>query len=201
MNKAPVILIGGIPGVGKTSISGYIAKKMDINIVMSGDYIREIIRSFTPEEDILQYSVYDSWKKYGENSEENLIKGFLDQGRLINRATCSLIERAIKNGEPVIIETLYFIPEQISRLINEIIPLYIHISDFNTHVKRLNERENYTHFNSPGERLSSNLENYRIIMKESMRQSKKFGIKLFDNMNYIDTRDSILQYISTIIGE
>ena len=31
------LLIGGIPGVGKTSISGYIARQLNINIVMSGD--------------------------------------------------------------------------------------------------------------------------------------------------------------------
>ena len=197
MNKVPIILIGGIPGVGKTSISGYIARQMNINIVMSGDYIREIIRPFVPEDDILQYSVYDSWKKYGENTELNVAKGFLNQGKLINRATSSSIKRAIKNGEPMIIETLYFIPDQIRDVIGEITSLYIHISDYDTHVKRLNEREKYTHFGSPGERLSSNLQNYRIVMTESMRQCEKYKIRLFDNLDYVRTRGQILEYVSS----
>ena len=197
MNKVPIILIGGIPGVGKTSISGYIARQMNINIVMSGDYIREIIRPFVPEDDILQYSVYDSWKKYGENTELNVTKGFLNQGKLINRATSASIKRAIKNGEPMIIETLYFIPDQIRDVIGEITSLYIHISDYDTHVKRLNEREKYTHFGSPGERLSSNLQNYRIVMTESMRQCEKYKIRLFDNLDYVRTRGQILEYVSS----
>ena len=35
MKKSKIILIGGVPGVGKTSISGYIASRLVINIVMS----------------------------------------------------------------------------------------------------------------------------------------------------------------------
>jgi mevalonate-3-phosphate-5-kinase len=200
MNRVPIILIGGIPGVGKTSISGYIARQLNINIVMSGDYIREIIRPFVPDDDVLQYSVYDSWKKYGENTEVNVTRGFLNQGKLINRATYSSIRRAINNGEPMIIETLYFIPDQLKEIIGEITSLYIHISDYYTHVNRLNEREKYTHFGSPGERLSSNLKNYRIVMKESMRQCEKYNIRIFDNMDYIRTREQILEYVSSVNG-
>ncbi|WP_162509717.1 AAA family ATPase [Thermogymnomonas acidicola] len=42
--KAPVVLIGGIPGVGKTSMAGAVARMLDIDIVLSGDYLREMVR-------------------------------------------------------------------------------------------------------------------------------------------------------------
>ena len=87
MEKVPIIIIGGIPGVGKTSISGYLARQLNINIVLSGDYIREIIRPFFPEDHVINFSVYETWKKYGENNEENVINGFLNQGEIINKAT------------------------------------------------------------------------------------------------------------------
>lgn len=193
-NKVPIILIGGVPGVGKTSISGYIARNLGINIVLSGDYIREAVRGFVDDGNILNTSVYDSWKFFGENSEENVIRGFYAQGEMVNRATRRIINRAIDNGEPAIIETLYFIPEQLQDIIEKIKAIYIYIEDEDLHIARLNERENYTHFSSPGNRLSSNIKNYRIIMRRSLDDARKVGVFTINNSVYNDTRDRILQF-------
>ena len=193
MSKVPIILIGGVPGVGKTSISGYIAREMRINLVFSGDYIRESLRSVVEPGNILNTSVYDSWKFFGDNTEANVIKGFISQGEIVNRATNKIVKRAILNGEPMIIETLYFIPEQLNEILSEITPIYIYIDDEDLHVNRLNEREKYTHFGSPGIRLSSNIKNYRIIMRKSLEEATKFGINTFDNRMYEETRDKILR--------
>ncbi|MCL4345433.1 MAG: AAA family ATPase [Candidatus Thermoplasmatota archaeon] len=193
-DNVPIILIGGVPGVGKTSISGYIARSLGINLVFSGDYIREVIRGFVDQGNILNTSVYDSWKFFGENSEENVIRGFNSQGEMVNKATRRIINRAIDNGEPAIIETLYFIPAQLEGLMEKIKSIYIYIEDETLHVSRLNEREKYTHFGSPGVRLSSNIKNYRIIMRKSLEDARKFGIFTVDNSVYEKTRDRILQF-------
>jgi 2-phosphoglycerate kinase len=67
--KARIIFIGGIPGVGKSSISGYIASRLCIDIVLSGDYLREFARPLIHGDEgrILNVSVYDAWKHL-ENS-------------------------------------------------------------------------------------------------------------------------------------
>ena len=58
---------------------------------------------------------------------------------------------AIANGESLILETLYFVPSQLDEnVLSEITPLYIYIPDRDLNAKRLNERQQYTHFNSPG---------------------------------------------------
>ena len=82
MKDSYIFLLGGVPGVGKTSISGHIARELGINIVISGDYIRESLRPFFPVDDVINMSVYDSWKMFGENTDENLIKGFIEQGKI-----------------------------------------------------------------------------------------------------------------------
>lgn len=201
-NRVPIILIGGVPGVGKTSISGYIAKKLGIDIVLSVDYLREFLRPFASEKElgIINTSVYDAWREFGDKNQENILKGFIEQGNILNKGLNSVMKRAIKNGEPMIIETLYFIPEQINREIyDDIIKLYIYISDNNIHTQRLNEREKFTHMNSPGQRLSSQLDVYRVMMDYSISQSNKLGIKVFDNINYLKTRDDILSYLKESI--
>ena len=195
MNNVPVILIGGIPGVGKTSISGHIARELKINIVMSGDYIRESIRAILPNDNILKFSVYDSWKPFGDETRENIIKGFREQGKIVNKATDQVMRRAIKDGEPMIIETLYFLPDQFPEIIKEILPLYIYIDSEKVHRERLDQRQNFTHFGSPGQRLSSNLHRYKIMMEESLKLCDSFEIPKFNNLNYEDTREQVTNFV------
>ena len=194
MNKSYVLLIGGVPGVGKTSISGHIARELGINIVLSGDYIRESLRPFFPKDDVINLSVYDSWKLFGENTDENLIKGYIEQGKKVNLATHKIMERAIDNGEPMIVETLYYIPDHFKDILGKICSAYLYIEDRNLHVERLNQRQEFTHFNSPGTRLSGNIINYRKIMDYSIKVSDENHLRKFNNSNYAETRKELLQF-------
>lgn len=197
--RSYTILVGGIPGVGKSSISGFIAKQVGIDIVLSGDYLREFIRPFSGNSEFkaLETSVYEAWQSYGEKSRENIEKGFLAQAGIINRGVSAVLKRSLDNGESVIVESLYFVPSQIDpSVLAEITPLYLYISDKELHEKRLNERQDYTHFNSPGERLSRQLDTYRVMMDYSLKESLDMGIQTFDNLDYLNTRDRIHKYIT-----
>ena len=195
--KARIILIGGIPGVGKTSISGYIAKKLGIDIVLSADYLREFLRPVCGQIEILKKSVYDAWQFFGQESSETVRKGFIEQGRIMNSGTDAVLKRAINNGESLILETLYFLPSQLSLdVLSEIKALYIYSANRETNAIRLLERQNYTHFNSPGKRLADQLDRYRIMMEYSLEECRAFGIRTFENSDYAITREQILEYVS-----
>ncbi len=192
----PVIIIGGIPGVGKTSISGYLAREFNINIILSGDYLREFLRPYN--DSILNKSVYEAYKFYGEKTEKNIINGYLDQTKIIYKGINAILNRSIKNGEQLILETLYFLPELIDKnIFNKIIPIYIDISDINIHKNRLKSRINYTHFNSPGERLINQLDVYKVISNYSIENSKNKNVLLVDNINYDETKEKIKNYIKS----
>ncbi len=190
----PVIIIGGIPGVGKTSTSGYLAREFNINIILSGDYLREFLRPYNTN--ILNKSAYEAYKLYGEKNEKNIIKGYLDQTKIMYKGINAILNRSIKNGEPLILETLYFMPEFIDKnIIDKIISVYIDISDINIHKNRLKSRINYTHFNSPGERLIDQLDVYKIISNYSIENSKNKNVLIVDNINYDETREKIKNYV------
>ncbi|MDS0256863.1 AAA family ATPase [Thermoplasmatales archaeon AK] len=197
-DKYHVVLIGGIPGVGKSSISGYIARELGIDIVLSGDYLREFLRGSCQENtDLLGVSVYDSWQLFGIMNRENIVKGYLEQGKIITRGINAILKRAISNGESVIVETLYFLPSLIGDdILKNITPLYLYISDKKINEARLLERTKYTHLKSSGERLARQLDTYRVMMDYSLEECKRFGIKTFDNTDYIKTRESMLRYLS-----
>jgi mevalonate-3-phosphate-5-kinase len=196
--RAPIILIGGIPGVGKSSISGYIARSLGIDLVLSGDYLREFARPILSDEsrELLSKSVYEAWQRFGPENRENIEKGFLSQGKLLNKGLNAVLRRAIGNGEPIIVETLYFIPSQFDKdVLENTTSFYIYISKKEINSQRLLEREKYTHYNSPGKRLSDQLDRYRIMMEYSLRECRDYGIKTFDNLVYTDTREEIIQYL------
>ena len=112
-----------------------------------------------------------------------------------------MIDRAVKNGENLIIESLYF-NEQLAEEIKQkgACAAYIYISDFATHTKRLNERQVYTHFNSPGQRLSAQLDVYGTIMSYSADLAKKNGIETFDNLDFQETAKKVIGLVGRFYG-
>ncbi len=196
-NRSKIIFIGGIPGVGKSSISGHLARNLSIDLVLSGDYLREFSRPLVSgdQSEIIGVSVYEAWKKFGEYSEENVLRGFLEQAKLMNLGINSVLKRAVSNGESLILESLYFVPDMLEKdLISSILPVYIHISDIKINEERLLERKSYTHLSSSGERLARELPVYWVMKQYSLEQCRKHSIKVFDNMDYVSTRKMIYEY-------
>lgn len=200
MNHPKIVLIGGIPGVGKTSIAGEIAKALDIDIVLSGDYLREFIRPFGDyaKFSVMSRSVYDAWTSFGERNRENIVSGFLAQSEVMNAGISAIIRRAVGNGEDMVIEQLHFVPSQLGKdMINQIIPIYLYIHDIGVHRDRLKERVNFTHPNSPGERLADQLDTYRFMMDYSLEESRSYGIKIFESSDYRKTLKDVLAFVES----
>ena len=200
MNHPKIVLIGGIPGVGKTSIAGEIAKALDIDIVLSGDYLREFIRPFGDyaKFSVMSKSVYNAWTSFGERNRENIVSGFLAQSKIMNAGISAIIRRAAGNGEDIVIEQLHFVPSQLGKdLINQIIPIYLYIRDIDIHRDRLRERVNFTHANSPGERLADQLDTYRFMMDYSLEESRSYGIRIFESSDYGKTLKDVLAFVES----
>lgn len=194
-----VIFIGGVPAVGKTSIAGFVARELGIDVMLCGDYLREFIRPILEgkhEYDTLFTSVYDAWKPFGEMTDENIIKGYRSQSKFISKGLNALMERANKNGENLLLESLYFCPDELDSIRNgNVISLYIHNSSESAYRKMIMERVKYTHPKSPGDRLAQNIHQYITIMNYTLRLCKQYNLKTFDNTGYLKTRDEILSYI------
>ena len=85
-----IILLGGVPGVGKTTIAYNLAVKIKVDKVISIDVVKQILMSFVPKnkEPYLYTTTHESYLL--ENV--SIIEGYLKHSRTINSYICNLIE-------------------------------------------------------------------------------------------------------------
>ncbi|HUT81775.1 MAG TPA: hypothetical protein VMZ29_11285 [Candidatus Bathyarchaeia archaeon] len=207
LQKLPIIIIiAGIPGIGKTALAKEISIALNISLVIGGDALRSAIRSLLPKEssEVFFTSIYNTWKFYGENTSDNLLLGYKDQSKIMNQAIERMIaDRGIRDGESLIVEYLQFIPSQFDNDLLKhpsIIPIILRINDTQIYHQRLQTRSNYSHLRSSGERLISNIDKYLLLQENLCNEASKYNLSIIDiddfSKGYDQTLDIIINQIS-----
>jgi 2-phosphoglycerate kinase len=118
-----IILIGGITGSGKSTVSSELAFRLDISRHQSTDMMREIIRSYLSPQMVptLKYSSFEAWRglpgaadETGTVSESQVISGFLSQFSAMKLALESTIDRAIEERHHLILEGVHVVPRELN---------------------------------------------------------------------------------------
>jgi len=118
-----IILIGGITGSGKSTVSSELAFRLDISRHQSTDMMREIIRSYLSPQMVptLKYPSFEAWRglpgaaeEGGKASESQVVSGFLAQFSAMKLALESTIDRAIEERHHLILEGVHVVPTELN---------------------------------------------------------------------------------------
>ena len=114
-----VLLISGVPGVGKTTLSNELLKiHKEIRLVEETDIIREILRGYNDylfqEHGFLQNNIYSHHKFLTYDMAKN-------QCKIMKNSIINIIQRQQRKGIPSIINGVHIIPEE----------LYVHLKTSN----------------------------------------------------------------------
>jgi 2-phosphoglycerate kinase len=121
--KPLILLIGGVTGSGKSTISSELAYRLGIAGMQSTDIMREIIRSYLPPQVIptLMYSSFEAWRglpfprneqtlRERSKLENPVITGFLSQLNTMKPALEATVVRALKEEQDIILEGVHVVP-------------------------------------------------------------------------------------------
>jgi 2-phosphoglycerate kinase len=118
-----VLLIGGTVAAGKSTIATEIAHLLEIVRIQSTDMLREVMRMMIPERllPVLHTSSFNAWKKLPIRDKKNrdwdqlVAEGYRSQADLLAVPCEAVLNRAVEEGVPIIMEGVHAHPDLLER--------------------------------------------------------------------------------------
>lgn len=118
-----LLLIGGAPGSGKSTIATSLASRLDIFRTQSTDMLREIMRMMTPDRllPVLHRSSFDAWRALPQDdrqtsAEDRVVQGYRAQTDLLAVSCEAVAQRAVRERVSMVLEGVHINPTVIRRL-------------------------------------------------------------------------------------
>jgi 2,3-diphosphopglycerate-independent phosphoglycerate mutase len=119
-----ILLIGGTVAAGKSTIATEIAHLLEIVRIQSTDMLREVMRVMIPKRlmPVLHKSSFEAWKalplqdKPNRELEQLVAEGYQSQAEVLAVPCEAVLQRAVEEGVPIIMEGVHVHPELIDRV-------------------------------------------------------------------------------------
>ena len=110
-----VILLGGAPGTGKTTLGNLLVRKLGLDHHLSTGFIRASVRPLLPEPEqrLLGMHAFDVGEALPErslNGTSRVFQGVLHQATMLKPSIESCVRRAVREGMGLVIEGSHMIP-------------------------------------------------------------------------------------------
>jgi 2-phosphoglycerate kinase len=208
-----IVLVGGITGTGKSTLTTELAYQLNIVRTQSTDMMREIVRCYLPPKKIptLSYSSFEAWRglaagrdKENESDAAEVVRGFLAQFEIVKPGLEATIRRAVKENHDLIVDGVHVLPSKLDLDIAHdqaiVIPLMLVVANKKTLAKRLKRRAK-----EQPERASSRylkqLDQIWTLQSHLVAEAEEHGIPMIFNADVEESLHELLMQISNTIAQ
>jgi len=202
------ILIGGVSGVGKSTLAAALAYRLGITRMTSSDSVREILRATTTRDLVptLHTSSFNAWKALvevlgleGEPGDEVILQGFRDQVARVSVGIRAIQERNARERTSVVIEGVHVVPGFLSHpLQSEVlqIPMLLVVRDEKIHRDRFKIRERETKGRRSMDKYLANFAAMRMIQDHLEALARTMGVPVIAGDNLDKAIEKALEVIT-----
>jgi 2-phosphoglycerate kinase len=130
-----VLLIGGTVAAGKSTIATEIAHLLEIVRIQSTDMLREVMRMMVPKRllPVLHTSSFNAWKtlpiqdKKDRDWDQLVAEGYRTQAELLAVPCEAILQRAVEESVPVILEGVHVHPGLLERAPRDADVIKVHV--------------------------------------------------------------------------
>ncbi len=202
-----LVLIGGIPGSGKSTVSTELATRLDIVRIQSTDMLREVMRILIPKRlspvlhtsSFLAGSVIDTAVGEEIDPGHRVLEGFRRQTEKVEVACEAILLRAINERVSLILEGVHIRPSLLQHLPESdavVVPVMLGIEKKNDLVKRIKGRGKQAR-QRRAERYMENLDALWRIQEMLFREAEAVGVPVIHNAD----KEITVQQIIGIVME
>ncbi len=198
--KPFVILLGGVTGIGKSTIARMLAERLEVKSLIGTDLIRESLRSvfspnLMPTLHTSSYTTSSQVRKPTNIQISRTILGFEEQAKIVITGAEAAALKTLRQNEIMIIEGVHLVPGMLNRKLFQnpsILQILLVLDDKESHLSRLKRREKTQ---ARGTHYSKYFEKIRTIQSYLIEKAQSYGIKVIDITNDERTLVDIINHM------
>ncbi|WP_297467131.1 2-phosphoglycerate kinase [Thermococcus sp.] len=184
-----VVLLGGVTGVGKSTIATELAFRLSIRTIIGTDTVREVMRKIIARELLpdLHASSFLAWRELKANS---LIEGFESQVRHVSVGVKAVLDRVQREGMNAIIEGIHLVPGFVETGQN-VFMYILRVSDRKALEAHFYERSRYS--KRPADYYIEHIDEILWLQDYIVRKAKEHRVKVIENIELERTVNEIME--------
>jgi len=190
LERPLIVLLGGAPGVGKSTLATRLAHRLGITRVIATDVIRQVLRAFFTE--AAMPSVHHSAFELDRD-------GFGEQAERVGTGVAAIVERACLERTPLVLEGVHAVPGALAPALQTrcvSVEALLVVSDEELHRGHFSLRG----AERPADRYHARFAEIRDLQARLADGAREAGATVLDNQNVDETLGKLMSLVLDAVG-